>query len=67
MGVFEIDKFSKGSLKMSHYISESHATTVIGGGDTADVVARADDADEMFRAYRGQRTARRKTIASKGQ
>ena len=47
MGVFEIDKFSKGSLKMSHYISESHATTVIGGGDTADVVARADDADEM--------------------
>lgn len=47
MGVFEIDKFAKGSLKMSHYISESHATTVIGGGDTADVVARADDADEM--------------------
>ncbi|MCV3373666.1 phosphoglycerate kinase [Campylobacter lari] len=47
MGVFEIDKFSKGSIKMSHYISESHATTVIGGGDTADVVARAGDADEM--------------------
>ncbi|QWU80578.1 phosphoglycerate kinase [Campylobacter novaezeelandiae] len=47
MGVFEIDKFSKGSIKMSHYISESHATTVIGGGDTADVVARAGDADEV--------------------
>lgn len=47
MGVFEIDKFSKGSLKMSHYISESHATTVVGGGDTADVVARSGDADEM--------------------
>ena len=47
MGVFEIDKFSKGSIKMSHYIAESHATTVIGGGDTADVVARAGDADEM--------------------
>lgn len=47
MGVFEIDKFSKGSIKISHYISEGHATSVVGGGDTADVVARAGDADEM--------------------
>ncbi|EOG4026934.1 phosphoglycerate kinase [Campylobacter jejuni] len=47
MGVFEIDKFSKGSIKMSHYISEGHTTSVVGGGDTADVVARAGDADEM--------------------
>jgi len=47
MGVFELEKFSKGSTKMSHTISEAHATTVIGGGDTADVVARAGDADEM--------------------
>ncbi|EDP4924533.1 phosphoglycerate kinase [Campylobacter jejuni] len=47
MGVFEIDKFSKGSIKMSHYISEGHAISVVGGGDTADVVARAGDADEM--------------------
>ncbi|EKY8535211.1 phosphoglycerate kinase [Campylobacter jejuni] len=47
MGVFEIDKFSKGSIKMSHYISEGYATSVVGGGDTADVVARAGDADEM--------------------
>ena len=47
MGVFEIEKFSKGSIKMSHAIAEAHATTVVGGGDTADVVARAGDADEM--------------------
>ena len=47
MGVFEIEKFSKGSFKMSHVIAEAHATTVLGGGDTADVVARAGDADEM--------------------
>lgn len=47
MGVFEIEKFSKGSYKMSHVIAEAHATTVVGGGDTADVVARAGDADEM--------------------
>ena len=47
MGVFELEKFSKGSVKISHAIAEAHATTVVGGGDTADVVARAGDADEM--------------------
>ncbi|KGI56357.1 phosphoglycerate kinase [Campylobacter sp. MIT 97-5078] len=47
MGVFEIEKFSKGSMKMSHFIGDSHATTIIGGGDTADVVARSGEADEM--------------------
>ncbi len=47
MGVFELEKFAKGSHKISHAISEAHATTVVGGGDTADVVARAGDADEM--------------------
>ncbi|EAJ7108132.1 phosphoglycerate kinase [Campylobacter upsaliensis] len=47
MGVFEIEKFAKGSLKMAHFIGDSHATTIIGGGDTADVVARSGEADEM--------------------
>ena len=47
MGVFEMEKFAKGSIKMSHYIAESHATTIVGGGDTADVAARAGDVDEM--------------------
>ena len=47
MGVFEMDKFNKGSIKMSHAIAESFATTVVGGGDTADVVERAGDTDEI--------------------
>ena len=47
MGVYEMDKFAKGSTKMSHYIAETHATTIVGGGDTADVTARAGDVDEM--------------------
>lgn len=47
MGVYEIDKFAKGSFKISHRIAESHATKIVGGGDTADLVQRADDADEM--------------------
>jgi len=47
MGVYEMDKFAKGSTKMSHYIAETHATTIVGGGDTADVAQRAGDVDEM--------------------
>lgn len=47
MGVYEMDKFSKGSLRMSNHIAESHATTIVGGGDTADVAQRAGDVDEM--------------------
>ncbi len=47
MGVYEIEKFAKGSIKMSHYVAETHATTIVGGGDTADVVSRAGDIDEM--------------------
>ena len=47
MGVYEMDKFAKGSVMMSHHIAESNATTVVGGGDTADVTKRAGDIDEM--------------------
>ncbi len=47
MGVYEMDKFSKGSIMMSHYVADSHATTIIGGGDTGDVVSRAGDIEEM--------------------
>jgi phosphoglycerate kinase len=47
MGVYEMDKFAKGSLKMSHNIADTHATTIVGGGDTADVAQKAGDVDEM--------------------
>ena len=47
MGVYEWDRFAKGSLLMSHEIAGSHATTIVGGGDTADVAQKAGDVDEM--------------------
>jgi len=47
MGVYEMDKYSKGSLQMSHHIAQTHATTIVGGGDTADVAQRAGDVEEM--------------------
>jgi len=47
MGVYEMDKFAKGSTKISHAVASSYATTVVGGGDTADLVRRTGDEDEM--------------------
>jgi len=47
MGVYEMERFAKGSRKISHKIADAHATTIIGGGDTADLVDRIGDSDEM--------------------
>ena len=47
MGVYEMEKFAKGSTKLSHSVAKSFATTVVGGGDTADLVRRTGDEDEM--------------------
>lgn len=40
MGVYEMDRFSRGSNKIAHFVADSYATTVVGGGDTADLVQR---------------------------
>ncbi|RUM64295.1 MAG: phosphoglycerate kinase [Sulfurimonas sp.] len=47
MGVYEIEKFSRGSSKIAHFVADSYATTVVGGGDTADLVQRIGLDDEM--------------------
>ena len=47
MGVYEMEKFSRGSNKMAHYIADTYATTVVGGGDTADLVQRVGLDEEM--------------------
>ncbi len=47
MGVYEMEKFAKGSTKISHAVAASYATTVVGGGDTADLVRVTGDEDEM--------------------
>jgi phosphoglycerate kinase len=49
MGVYEIEKFSRGSFKLAHTVAESYATTVVGGGDTADLIKRTGlDEDITF-------------------
>lgn len=47
MGVYEMDKFAKGSFKISHAVAKSYATTVVGGGDTADLVRMTGDEEDM--------------------
>jgi len=41
MGVFEMEKFSHGSFGMARAIAVLDATTVVGGGETAAVVAQS--------------------------
>jgi phosphoglycerate kinase len=47
MGVYEMERFSRGSSKIAHFVADSYATTVIGGGDTADLVQRVGVDEEM--------------------
>ena len=47
MGVYEMDKFARGSTKIANFVADSYATTVVGGGDTADLVQRIGIDEEM--------------------
>ncbi len=47
MGVYEIDKFARGSFQLAHTLADSYATTVVGGGDTADLIKRTGLDDEI--------------------
>lgn len=47
MGVYEMERFARGSHKIAHFVADSYATTIVGGGDTADLVQRVGVDDEM--------------------
>ncbi|QOY54280.1 phosphoglycerate kinase [Candidatus Sulfurimonas marisnigri] len=47
MGVYEMDKFARGSNKIAHFVADSYATTVVGGGDTADLVQKVGVDEEI--------------------
>ncbi len=53
MGVFEMEKFARGSFGIARAIAGLKATTVVGGGETAAVVARAGVENEFTHVSTG--------------
>lgn len=47
MGMYEVDKFAKGTYKLASIIGDSYAYTIVGGGDTADAVAKAGESQNF--------------------
>ena len=47
MGIYEIDKFSKGTFKIAAAMGDCYAYTIVGGGDTADAVDKCGEASNF--------------------
>ena len=47
MGVFEVDKFARGTRAVAEAMAASAATTIIGGGDSASAAGKMGLADKM--------------------
>ena len=47
MGVFEIEPFAQGTVQIARIVSESEATSVVGGGDSVAAVVHAGVADHI--------------------
>jgi phosphoglycerate kinase len=47
LGIFEIPDFARGTIAVAEAMAKSHATTVIGGGDSVTAVKQAGLADKM--------------------
>lgn len=43
MGIFEIERFAKGTAQMAEVIADSGAATIVGGGDTVAAIERYSD------------------------
>ena len=47
MGVFEMDKFSKGTYAIAKAVAESNSVSIIGGGDSTAAVYKSGYSDKM--------------------
>ncbi len=53
MGVFEIDKFAKGTYGIAEAMAETDAVTIIGGGDSGAAIEKAGLKDKMTHVSTG--------------
>ena len=53
MGVFEVNKFAKGTFEVAKLLSEMKATTIVGGGASVAAVEKAGVADKMTHVSTG--------------
>ena len=47
LGVFEFPRFAQGTIALAHALANSHATTIIGGGESVAAVEQAGVSDRM--------------------
>jgi phosphoglycerate kinase len=47
MGMFEVDAFSRGTMGMAHSLANTHALTIVGGGETGEAVQKSGVADRI--------------------
>ncbi len=47
MGIFEIDRFSKGTYRIAHAIADTYAYSIVGGGDTANAAEMAGEKENI--------------------
>lgn len=53
MGVFEMEKFAKGTIEIAKAISKSSAKSVVGGGDSIAAINKAGVADKITHVSTG--------------
>ncbi|HOD41406.1 MAG TPA: phosphoglycerate kinase [Candidatus Wallbacteria bacterium] len=53
MGVFEVNKFAKGTFDVAKLLAGMKATTIVGGGDSVAAVEKAGVADKMTHVSTG--------------
>jgi phosphoglycerate kinase len=53
MGVFEDPRFAAGTLAVAHFLAESNATTIVGGGESVQAVEQAGVADKLSHVSTG--------------
>lgn len=47
MGIFEIDRYSKGTFRIAHCIADIYAYSIVGGGDTASAADLAGEKENI--------------------